>query len=162
MALKNKITADFIAAAKAGNKEKRGVLSMLLAGIKNAEIEKRSKSKIEDGKSLQKAGLLADEEIISVIGRQIKQRKDSAEQFKAGNRMELAEKEEKEIRTLAEYLPEQMSEEEIRRLTKAAIAKTGAASAKEMGRVMAVLMPLVKGKADGMLVSKIVKEELSS
>jgi len=162
MPLKEKISADFIKASKSGDKEKRGILSMLLAGIKNTEIEKRSKpDKAEEGKSLHEAGLLTDEEILSVISRQIKQRKDSVEQYKAGNRLDLAEKEEKEINVLTEYLPEQMSEEEIRRLVKSAIERTKAASVKEMGKVMGALMPDVKGKADGTLVSKIVKEELS-
>jgi len=162
MPLKDKISADFIAATKAGNKEKRGILSMLLAAIKNSEIEKRSKAgKTEEGKSLEEIGRLADDEIISVISREIKQRKDSVDQYKAGNRLDLAEKEEKEIKVLTEYLPAQMPEEEIRQLVKAAIAKTKAASVKEMGKVMGAIMADVKGKADGTLVSKIVKEELS-
>lgn len=161
MPLKDKISADFIKASKSGDKEKRGILSMLLAGIKNTEIEKRAKSKAEEGKSLEELGLLTDEEIVSVISRQVKQRKDSVEQYKAGSRLDLAEKEEREIKVLTGYLPEQLPEEEIRRLVKLAVAKTKAASVKEMGKVMAVLMPDVKGKADGTLASRIVKEELS-
>lgn len=162
MSLKDKISQDFVASAKSGDKEKKGVLSMLLAALKNTQIEKRAKlSKKASGEELEKMSILTDEEIIEVLARQIKQRRDSVDQYTKGNRMDLADKESAEIRVLEQYLPRQLSEAEIREIVKKGIAKTGAASPKDMGKVMGAIMPEVKGKADGTLVSKIVKEELS-
>ena len=98
---------------------------------------------------------------MSVIQKEAKQRKDAIEQFKSAGRDELVEKEATELALLEKYLPEQMSEEEITKLVTAAIEKTGAASPSDMGKVMGALMADVKGKADGGLVSKIVREQLA-
>ena len=108
-----------------------------------------------------KESALSDDEIIETISSEIKKRKEAAFEYEKGNRSELADKEKKEAEILKKYLPEQLSEEEIRKLVQDAIQKTGAKEQKDMGKVMGVLMPQVKGKADGGLVSKIVKELLT-
>lgn len=130
---------------------KTSVLRMLLSAINYYEIQKGG------------AGYSATEEdVLTVIATQAKQRRDSIEQFKNAGRQELADKEQKELDLLTEYLPEQMSEEEITKLVKEAISKTGASTMADIGKVMGTLMPSVKGKADGNLISSIVKKELTS
>ena len=99
--------------------------------------------------------------MLSVIQKEVKQRRDSIEQFGKANRQDLVDKETKESQILQTYLPKQMSEDEIRRLTTNAIQEAGASSLQDIGKVMGVLMPKVKGKTDGALVSKIVKEHLT-
>src|ERR1035437_609413 len=127
------------------------VLRMLLSAINYYEIQKK------------RAGYEATgEDILGVIQNQAKQRRDSIEQFKTAGRQELVDKETKELEILSVYLPEQMSEEEITKLVKEAISQTGATSMTDIGKVMGALMPKVKGKADGNLVSGIVKKELTS
>lgn len=160
--LKKKISEDMISAVKSKDKIKALVLRSLNSAIKNAEIIKRAKiSKASEGADLEKASLLTDEEVIGVISSQIKQRRDSIAEFEKANRQDLVENEKAEMAVLAAYLPPQMSEEEVRKIVAEAIAKTGAGSAKDMGRVMAFIMPQVKGKADGTMVSGIVKEMLT-
>lgn len=149
MLLKEKINSDLKEALKAGNAEKRDTLRFIVSAIKNAEIEKIKK---EEG--------LNDEEVIEVVSRQIKQRKDSVEQYEKGNRLDLAEKENKEIEILLKYLPEQLSEEEIRKEVKKTILQIGASSA-NFGKIMGEAMRNLKGKADGNAVKKILQEELS-
>jgi len=127
------------------------VLRMLDAMIKNTEIEKLKK---EQG--------LDDNEVQEVISRAIKQRKDAATQYTTGNRPELAEKENKEMEILLEYLPKQMSEEEVRKVVAEIIAKVGATSKADIGKVMGPAMGKLKGLADGNLVKKIVEEKLES
>ncbi len=100
--------------------------------------------------------------MLVVIQKQAKQRKDSITQYNDGGRPELAEKEEKELKLLEVYLPAQMSEEDIKVLVQEAITSTNATSAADIGKVMGALMPKVKGKADGNLVNKIVRESLSA
>lgn len=147
MALKEKIEQDLIGAMKSKDELRVSVLRMLKTAIKNAEIQKRAE--------------LGDDDIYALIGGQIKSRREAIELYKKGGREELAQKEEAEIKILQNYLPEQIGEEEIRRLVKNAITAVGAGEIKDMGKVMAKIMPEVKGKADGALVSQIVKEELS-
>jgi len=130
---------------------KTSVLRMILSAINYYEIQKGG------------AGYTATEEdVLSVIQNQAKQRRDSIEQFKNAGRQELVDKEQKELELLGAYLPKQMSEEEIIKYVKEAIAQTGATTIADMGKVMGVLMPTTKGKADGSLVSSIVKKELTS
>ncbi len=148
--LKQKIAEDLKSAMKAGDAQKRDTLRMLDSMVKNTEIEKKKR---EEG--------LTDEEIQEVIARAIKQRKDSITQFETGGRPELAEKEKAEIAILSGYMPEQMSEEEVRSAVKEVIVETGASSKADMGKVMGAAMGRLKGKADGNLVKKIVEEELS-
>lgn len=154
MILREKIKQDLNEAIKKKEELALSVLRLLSASILNKEKEKRYKS----GEA--KDAPLTDEEIIDVISSETKKRKEAAELYERGGRLELAEKEKKEMEILRKYLPEQLSEEEIRKLVGQAIAKTGAKEMKDMGRVMAELMPQVKGKADGNLVSKVVKELL--
>ncbi|MDO8601499.1 MAG: GatB/YqeY domain-containing protein [bacterium] len=154
MSLKEKIHQDLIEALKSKEELKTSVLRLLSSSILNKEKDKRYKSgKAEDV-------LLTDEEIIDVISSESKKRKEAIELYQKGGRPELAKKEKEEMEILQKYLPEQLGEEEIRKLVKEAVAKTGAKEQKDMGKVMAELMPKVKGKSDGSLVSKIVKESL--
>ncbi len=127
---------------------KTSVLRMLLSALQYFEIQKG-------------AGYEAtDEDVSIVIAKEAKQHKDSIEQFSTGRRQDLADKETKELEILAAYLPAQMGEKEIRKLVIEAIKQTGASTPGDIGKVMAALMPKVKRKADGGIVSKIVHEEL--
>ncbi len=103
----------------------------------------------------------SDEDILQLVTKEIKQRKDSIEQYEKGNRPELAAKEKAEIAVLEKYLPPQMSEEEVKQIIQNAIKETGASSPSNMGKLMGVIMPKVKGKADGGMVNRIVKESLT-
>lgn len=135
----------------ARNEIRTSTLRLLLSAINYYEIAKGG------------AGYEATpEDVLAVIQKEVKQRHDSIEQFKAGGRQDLVDKETAELAILKEFMPEQMGEEEIRTLVKQAIAETGATSTQDMGKIMGNLMPKVKGKADGSLVNKIVQEELSS
>lgn len=109
---------------------------------------------------IQKGEELTDTDLISVIQREIRKRKEAAESFKVGNRIELAEKEEKEAQVLVQYLPEQLSDEQLSKIIEEVINETGAGVA-EMGKVIGAVMPKVAGKADGGRVSALVKEKLS-
>ncbi|MEK9135180.1 MAG: GatB/YqeY domain-containing protein [Patescibacteria group bacterium] len=153
--LKIKIQEDLNLALKGKKELEVSVLRLVLAAVLSKEKDKRFKSgKAEDV-------LLTDEELIDVISSEIKKRREAVELYIRGNRPELAEKEKKEITILQKYLPEQLAEEEIKKLVGEAIAKTGAKEIKDMGKVMAELMPKVKGKSDSSLVSRLVKELLS-
>ena len=133
----------------AKDSDKTNILRLLISAIGYYEIQKGG------------AGYEATEEDIQqVIQKEVKQRKDSIEQFTAANRIDLVEKEEKELQFLQSYMPAQMSEEEITKLVTEAIANAGATSPADMGKVMGILMPQTKGKADGSLVSRIVREKL--
>ena len=146
---KQQFQADLKQSMLAKNELKTSVLRLLLSAINYFEINKGG------------AGYEASEEDVStVLQQQVKQRRDSIEQFKAGRRQDLVDKEQKELEILQTYLPAQMSEEEIRTIVKETITQTGASSMSDMGRVMGALMPKVKGRADGNLVSKIVKISL--
>lgn len=147
MTLKEQIESDLIEAMKSKNDTKVSTLRMLKSAIKNAEIAKMKE--------------LEDTDIIGTIQGQIKQRRDSITLYEQGNRQELADKEKAEIEILTKYLPEQMSEDEVRSIIVKAITETGASGMADLGKVMGKIMPEVKGKADGSMVSNIVKEELS-
>lgn len=130
---------------------KTSVLRLLLSAINYYEIQKGG------------AGYSASEEdVLSVIQKEAKQRNDSIEHYKLANRQDLVDKEQKELDILKAYLPAQMTEEEIQLLVKDAVAKTGASTPQDIGKVMGLLIPQTKGKADGSLISKIVKEKLST
>ena len=131
---------------KSGDKERLSTVRMLMSAIKYKEVDAHRE--------------LTDEETIAVISTLVKQRQDSIEQFTKGNRMDLAEKETKELAVLRGYLPPQLTETEVRDIIKKAAAETGATGQKDMGKLMKVVMPQVKGKADGKLVNDIVKEML--
>lgn len=164
MSLKEKIHEDLNKAIKGREELASLVLRMVTASLTNKEKEKRYKlSEEKPGlkeEELVKKSELNDEEIVDVISSEVKKRREAIADYEKGGRMELAEKEKKEIDILKKYLPEQLSEEEIQKLVKEAVEKTGAKDQKDMGRVMAALMPSVKGKADGSLVSKAVLDIL--
>jgi hypothetical protein len=163
--LKNKIQEDLKKSLKEKDELKVSVFRLLLASFLNKEKEKRykiyqAKPDITE-KELTEKSQLNDDEIIEVISSEIKKRKEAALEFEKGKRQELADKEKKEMEILKSYLPEQMSGEEVREVVKEIIEKIGAKTQKDIGKVMSQLMPRVKGKADGSMVSAIVKELLS-
>jgi len=166
MILKEKIQKDFKKTLKEKNKTEISTLRMLNAAILNREKKKRYKISGEKPglgeEELKKESQLIDEEIQEVVFSEVKKRKEAISEFERGKREDLAEKERKEMEILKRYLPEQLSEEEIEKLAKESIKKIGAESMKDMGRVMGVLMPKIKGKAEGSVVSKIVRELLES
>lgn len=163
--LKHKLQEDLRLALKGKKELDSSVLRLLLAAILNREKEKRYKLSREkpefDEKELEKESQLTDEEITEVISSEIKKRKEAILLFKKGERNDLVQKEEKETEILQRYLPEQLSEQELEKLIKKIIEKVEAKEPKDMGKVMQELMPKVKGRADGSLVSRLVKELLS-
>jgi uncharacterized protein YqeY len=173
-ALKVKITADMRQALRAGETLRLSVLRMLLSAMEYKEIAKRTEivDKMQKSKSTElgdsdfkevaiQAGL-SDVDITGVIAREIKQRKESIEAFNAGNRPELAAKEEAEMAILQGYMPQQMGKAEITELVNKAIAETGAQGPRDKGKVMGKLMPQVRGKADGNEVNAVVNDLLGS
>ena len=148
MSLRQDIHKDIAVAMKAGEKERLSTVRMLMSAIKYKEVDAHRE--------------LTDEETIAVISTLVKQRQDSIEQFTKGNRLDLVEKETNELEVLRTYLPPQLTEAEVRDIIKKAVAETGATGQKDMGKLMKVIMPQVKGKADGKLVNDIVKEALGS
>ena len=165
MNLKEKIRKDLNESLKEKKEVGVSVLRQFLAAILNKEKEKRAKLAKEKEEikeeELEEESQLTDEEIIGVVSSEIKKRKEAVLEFEKGERSDLAEKEKKEIEILKEYLPEQLSEEEIKRLAKEAVEKVGASGPQDMGKVMEELMPKIKGRAEGGLISKIVKELLT-
>ncbi len=147
MALKEQLDADLKAAMRDKDALKLSVVRMLKSAVKYREIELM--------KPLDDAGVLA------VIGSEIKRRRDSVDQYRAGNRQDLADKEEAEIRILQGYLPQQLTEDELRAKVDAAIASVGAKGPKDMGAVMKALLPEVQGRAEGKTVSEMVKARLA-
>src|SRR5271169_4982629 len=136
------------AAMRAGEKDRLGLIRMLQAAIKQREVDERI--------------TLADAETLAVIDKMIKQRRESVTHFEAGGRADLVAKESAEIAVLQEYLPAQLSATEIETLIRAAIASTGAASMKDMGKVMAVVKPQVQGRTDMGALSTRIKGLLSA
>lgn len=148
MKLVEQIDTEIIKALKSGEKVKLTVLRSLKSDFKYRQID--------GGKEL------TDELAVEVITRAAKRRRESIEQFRAGQREDLATKEEIELEIISHYLPSQLGEDEVRSLVAAAVSESGASSAKEIGLVMKLLMPKVKGKADGKLVNKLVLEKLAN
>ena len=146
--LKERVDAELKDAMRSKNELTTSVLRMLKSAIKYKEVEPGGKP-------------LDDQGVLQVIGTLIKQRRDSVEQFRAGGRPELAEKEEKEISLLQAYLPAQLTQEQLAAAVREAIAAVGAKGPKDMGAVMKALMPKVQGKAEGKAISDEVKAQLS-
>ncbi|MDP2663873.1 MAG: GatB/YqeY domain-containing protein [bacterium] len=162
MGLREKIQGDLKGAIKGKIELETLVLRQLSATFLNKEKEKRFKIfKEKPEADLEKDSRLTDEEVLEVISSEAKKRKESISEFEKGGRRDLAEKEKKELIILEKYLPEQMSEEDLREIVREAVKKVGASNQKDIGKVMAELMPRVKGRADGSLVSKMVKEFLA-
>ena len=148
MPLEDKISQDYVQAMKARDSFTSSVLSFLRAQIKNVKIDKRLET-------------IPDEDVISVIKKQAKQRQDSITQFKAGNRTDLAQKEEKELAILKNYLPPEMSTEQVKNIVEEVVSSSGAASIKDMGRVMKDVLGRTAGQADNQTVGVLVKERLT-
>jgi len=151
MALQKRIDEDLIAAMRAKDSARLGVLRMLKAALKNAAIDKAGAQ-----------GELEDSEAMAVVRKQVKQRQDSIDSFEKGGRSELAEKERAEIAVLSSYLPQAMSGEELKRIVAETIAETGATSRAQMGVVMKALQQKVAGRADGKTLSAEVQRQLGS
>ena len=146
MGLEDKLLEDYKTAMKAQNKVVLETLRMLRAALKNAGLEKRNS--------------LTEDEVSAVLSREMKRRKESLEMYEKGGRSELAEKEAEEIKIISAYLPEGLSEAELLDLISKAVQDTGAAGPGDIGKVMAALMPQVKGRADGKLVQELVRKKL--
>jgi uncharacterized protein YqeY len=144
--LKGQITADMKAAMRAGEKERLGVIRMLTAAIKQREVDERI--------------TLDDSQVLAVLEKMIKQRKESVAQFQAGNRPDLVDKESAEIHLLQSYLPSQLSDAEIDALIGDTIAATGATSIKDMGKVMGIIKGKAQGKADMASIGAKIKAKL--
>ena len=149
MTLRNRLTEDMKLAMKdkEAGKLKLSVIRMVRSAAKYLDIDRHKE--------------LDDNELLEVVAKEVKMRKDSLEEFRKANRPELLATLEQEIAILMEYLPEQMGEPEVRALVAQAVADAQASSPKDMGKVMAILMPKVKGRADGKLVNSLVKEMLN-
>jgi uncharacterized protein YqeY len=148
MGLKETLDSDLREALRSRDERRKTTLRLALAAIHNAEIAK--------GKALEEG------EVLAVLSKEAKQRRESAALFAEGGREDLAEQENKELEILTEYLPEQLSEAEIEARVREVIEEVGSSSVAQMGEVMRVLMPQMKGKADGQLVSTVVKRILST
>jgi len=156
--LKDKINEDFKAAFKEKKEGELSVLKNLKAALLNQEKEKQFQANKAGADMAQAA--LTDDDIIAVISAEVKKLRDAIALFERGGRADLAAQNKKEIEVLMRYLPAQLSEDEIKKLVADAVAQTGAATVKDMGKVMGILMPKIKGKADSSLVGKLVKEAL--
>ena len=148
MSLEDKISQDYVLAMKARDSFTSSVLSFLRAQIKNVKVDKRLEA-------------VPDEDVISVIKKQAKQRLDSITQFKAGGRIDLAQKEEKESVILKKYLPPEMPADQLKNIIEEVISASGATSIKDMGRVMKDVLARLAGRADNQTVGALVKECLS-
>ncbi|OXM86112.1 GatB/YqeY domain-containing protein [Paenibacillus rigui] len=147
MSLSERLNEDMKLAMKSQDKFKLSVIRMVRAAIKNIEIDQRK--------------TLDDQEVLDVLNREVKQRKDSLQEFEKAGRDDLAETVKAEIVILMEYLPQQLSEEEVKAIVSQTIQEVGASSKADMGKVMSALMPKVKGRADGKIVNQAVQQLLS-
>jgi len=147
MSLMEQLNEDMKQAMKNQEKLKLSVIRMVRAAVKNAEIDQRK--------------TLNDEEVLMVLSRELKQRRESLQEFEKAGRQDLVEVLQQEISILTSYLPEQLTEEELEKIVTETIAEVGAKTKAELGKVMAQLMPKVKGKADGKLVNQLVQKALS-
>ncbi len=147
MSRTDQLQADMKDAMRSGDAERRDTLRMVIAAAQNAAKDKREP--------------LTDEEALGVITREVKKRRESIAAYRDAGRDDLADQEQSEVDILSPYLPEQLGEDEVRALVVEAIAAAGATSQRDMGKVMGQLMPKVKGRADGKLVSSLVNQELA-
>lgn len=147
MLLRDRLNEEMKGAMKARDELRLSVIRLVRSTVKNREIEVKHE--------------LSDQEITEVISTLVKQRRESIRLFGEAGRADLVEKEERELSLLLEFLPQQLTQEEVEALVVAAIAESGAQGARDMGKVMKVLMPRVAGKADGSVVSTLVKEKLA-
>ncbi|ANB18917.1 GatB/YqeY domain-containing protein [Dokdonella koreensis] len=146
MSLKDQITADMKAAMKGGDKERLGVIRLIQAAIKQREVDERI--------------VLDDTQVLAVLEKMLKQRRDSITQFEAAARTDLADKEKAEVTVIQGYLPAALDAAELAAIIDAAVAESGAASARDMGKVVALVKPRVAGRADMGQVSGLIKARL--
>ncbi|ACN99046.1 GatB/YqeY domain-containing protein [Sulfurihydrogenibium azorense] len=142
-----KLQEEMKAAMKSGDKDRLSTIRMLISEIKKVQIDSKKE--------------LSDEEIVSILQKYVKQRKEAYQQYLQAGREDLANKELKEIEVVQEFLPQPLSEEEISKIVEETIKEVGVTSVKDMGKVIKAVMEKVKGRAEGAVVSKIVKEKLS-
>lgn len=148
MGLKDQLKSDMAAAMKSGDNEKRDVLRMMMAAIKQTEVDDRV--------------VLDDAGVLKVLTKQAKQRRESIADYEKAGRTELADQEKAELAQIEGYLPQMMSREEVEKIASAIVADLGVSGPKAMGQVMGKLMPQVKGKADGRLVNEVVRGLLNN
>ena len=146
MSLKDKVTQDMKDAMKSGDKDRLGVIRLILAALKQKEVDERI--------------VLDDAQVLAILDKMLKQRRESVAQFTQGNRQDLVDKEEAEIKVIQAYMPAQLSEAELDKMVAEAVSESGAASIKDMGKVMGILKPKVAGKADMSTVSARIKAKL--
>jgi len=146
MSLKQKLQEDLKSSMKNKDTVRKSVVTLIRASIKQSEVDNRVE--------------LGDEDIIDIISKQLKQRKDVLVQFKNAKREDLVSEAEAEIEVLKEYLPQQLSKEELNEIVKSTISELGATSMKDMGKIMSAIKPKVKGRADGKLINELVKNNL--
>ena len=146
MSLKDKVTQDMKDAMKSGDKDRLGVIRLILAALKQKEVDERI--------------VLDDAQVLAILDKMLKQRRESVAQFTQGNRQDLVDKEEAEIKVIQAYMPAQLSEAELDKMVAEAVSESGAASIKDMGKVMGILKPKVAGKADMSAVSARIKAKL--
>jgi len=147
MNLEERLVDEMKQAMRSNDKLRLSTIRMIRSAVKNKEIEQRKK--------------LDDEGIFKVIQGMVRKSEESIEQFKAGGRMDLVEKEQKEVETMKSFLPQPLSREEILRMIDQSIEETQASSLKDLGKIMKSVMPKLEGKADGKLINQLVKEKLS-
>lgn len=148
MALADQLQRDLTSAMKARDAETVATLRMVVAAIKNARVAAGGSGEVDDA------------EVVELIGREAKKRREAEEAFRAAGRAELADKEAGELRILRRYLPEALGDDELRAIVDQAVADTGATGPGDLGRVMSAVMPRVKGRADGRAVNAMVRERL--
>ena len=146
MSLKQKLQEDLKSSMKNKDTNKKSVITLIRASIKQYEVDNRVE--------------LGDEEITDLIAKQLKQTRDSRDEFAKAGREDLVEKADAEIEILKEYLPQQLSEEELNEIVISTISEVGATSMKDMKNIMSSIMPKVKGRADGKLITELVKKNL--
>lgn len=146
MSLKQKLQEDLKSSMKNKDTIKKSVITLIRSSIKQYEVDNRVE--------------LQDDEIVDLIAKQLKQTRDSREEFAKAGRDDLVSKAEAEIEVLKEYLPQQLSEEELNEIVISTISEVGATSMKDMKKIMTSIMPKVKGRADGKLINELVKKNL--
>lgn len=146
--LKEQIVAEMKSAMKAGEKERLGTIRLILSAVKQIEVDTRTE--------------LTDQDLIGILDKMAKQRRESIDLFEQAGRNDLADKEKSELAIIADYLPQALSDDEVSQLIEQAVSQTSASSMKDMGAVMAILKPQMQGRADMSQVSKLIKAKLSS
>ncbi|MFK7794121.1 MAG: GatB/YqeY domain-containing protein [Gammaproteobacteria bacterium] len=146
--LKEQIVAEMKSAMKSGDKERLGTIRLILSAVKQVEVDTRTE--------------LNDQDLLGILDKMAKQRRESIDQYEKADRNDLADKEKSELAIIIDYLPQALSNDEVSQLISQAVSQTSASSMKDMGAVMAILKPQMQGRADMSQVSKLIKAKLSS